>query len=90
MLYSKMIQLYMYVHTHTHTHIYIYIYWRGGFPGGSVVKHLPANAGDWSFIPGLGKSLEKKMTTYPSILAWDIPWTEEPGATVHCIAQSQT
>ena len=29
-------------HTHTHTHTYIYM----GFPGGSVVKNPPANAGD--------------------------------------------
>ena len=29
---------------------------RLGFPGGSVVKNLPANAGDLSLIPGLGKS----------------------------------
>ena len=26
----------------------------GGFSGGSVVKNLPANAGDWDLIPGLG------------------------------------
>ena len=29
-----------------------------GFPGGSVVKNLPANSGDVSSIPGLGRSLE--------------------------------
>ena len=28
----------------------------GGFPGGSVVKNLPANAGDWDLIPGLEDS----------------------------------
>ena len=28
----------------------------GGFPGGSVVKNLPANAGDVALIPGLGRS----------------------------------
>jgi len=27
-----------------------------GFPGGSVVKNLPANTGDMSLIPGLGRS----------------------------------
>ena len=27
--------------------------------------------------------LEKEMATYSSILAWKIPWTEEPGATIH-------
>ena len=33
--------------------------------------------------------LEKEMTIHSSILAWEIPWTEEPGrkATVHCIAK---
>ena len=30
-----------------------------GFPGGSVVKNLPANAGDVGLIPGLGRSLEE-------------------------------
>ena len=48
-----------------------------GFPGGSVVKNLPANAGDRSLIPGPGRSLEEEMATHFSILAWRIPWTEE-------------
>ena len=30
-------------------------------------------------IPGLGRSLEKGTATHSSILAWEIPWTEEPG-----------
>ena len=30
-------------------------------------------------IPGLGLLPEKRMATYSSILAWEIPWTEEPG-----------
>ena len=30
-------------------------------------------------IPGLGRSLEKEMATHSSVLAWEIPWTEEPG-----------
>ena len=56
-----------------------------GFPGGSVVKNLPANAGDAGLIPGSGRSLgqedplEELMTTHSSILAWEIPWTEELG-----------
>ena len=49
-----------------------------GFPGGSVVKNLPANAGDAGSIPELGRSLGKGMATHSSILAWIIPWTEEP------------
>ena len=30
-------------------------------------------------IPGLGRFLEKEMATCPSVLAWRIPWIEEPG-----------
>ena len=37
------------------------------------------NAGDQGLIPELGKSLEKKIATLSSILAWKIPWTEELG-----------
>ena len=50
-----------------------------GFSGGSVVKNLPANAGDVSSISGWEDSLEKKMATHSSILAWEISWTKEPG-----------
>ena len=50
-----------------------------GFPGGSEVKVSAWNAGDTRSIPGLGRSLEKEMVTHSSILAWRIPWTEEPG-----------
>ena len=49
-----------------------------GFPGGSVVKNLPANAGKMGSIPGSGLSLEKEMATNSSILTWKILWTEEP------------
>ena len=49
------------------------------FPGGSVVKNPPANAGDAGLIPALGRSLEEEMAIHSSILAWTIPWTEEPG-----------
>ena len=50
-----------------------------GLPGGSVVRNLPANAGDPGSILGLGRPLEKGMATNSSILAWRIPRTEEPG-----------
>ena len=59
-----------------------------GFPGSSVVKNPASNAGDASSILGWGRSLEKEMATHFSILAWDIPWTEEPGqATVHGVTK---
>ena len=44
-----------------------------------MVKNLPANAGAMSLILGREDSLEKEMETHSSILAWEIPWTEEPG-----------
>ena len=50
-----------------------------GFPGASVVKNLPANAGDLGLILRLGNPLEEEMVTHSSILAWEIPWTEKPG-----------
>ena len=49
-----------------------------GFPGGLVVKNLPANAGDMGLILGLEDPLEKEMATHSSILAWGILWIEEP------------
>ena len=55
---------------------------RRSFPGVLVVKNLPANAGDVrdvGLIPGLGRPLEEGMATHSSILAWRIPWIEEPG-----------
>ena len=55
--------------------LYVYM----GFSGGSAVKNPPANAGDIGLIPGSGDPLEKERTTHSSILAWELPWTEEPG-----------
>ena len=49
------------------------------FPRDSELKDLPPNAEDTGLIPGLGRPLEKEMATYSNILAWQIPWTEEPG-----------
>ena len=44
-----------------------------------MTKNLPANAGDSGLIPGLEDPLEKEMATHSSILAWEIPRTEEHG-----------
>ena len=63
-----------------------------GFPGGTIGKGPICNAGDISdrgSIPGLGRSLEKGTTTHSSILAWKIPWTEEPGGPLSVGSQSQ-
>ena len=66
----------------------------GGFPGGSVVKNPPAKAGDagddpWFRSPSREDPLKEKAT-HSSILAWEIPWTEEPGELRSTGLQSNT
>ena len=50
-----------------------------GFPVVLVVKNPSANAGDSGSVPGSGIDLEEEMATHSSMLAWEIPWVEEPG-----------
>ena len=66
-----------------------------GFPGGSVVQNLFANAGaigDVGFIPGWKDPLEKEMATHSRVLVWEILWTEDSGQlhTVCEVSKSQT
>ena len=62
-----------------------------GIPGGSVLKNLPANAGNMDQPLGWEDSLKEGMATHSSILAWRVPmdkgawWT-----TVHGVTKSQT
>ena len=52
---------------------------KAAFSGGSMGKNPFPTAGDFGSIPGSGRSsLEKEMAAHSSILAWEIPWTEEP------------
>ena len=44
-----------------------------------MVKNLPAMLETWVQSLGQEDSLEKRMVTHSSILAWRIPWTEKPG-----------
>ena len=50
-----------------------------GFPGGSDGKESASSVGDLVSILGLGRPPGEGTTTHSSILAWRIPWTEEPG-----------
>ena len=50
----------------------------GDFPGVSVVKNLPSNAGAMGDLCQ-EDPLEEEMATHSSILAWKISWKEEPG-----------
>ena len=61
-----------------------------GFLGGSDGKESACNAGDLGSIPGLGRSPGEGMATHFSIVAWRIPWTEEPGGLQSMGLQSQT
>ena len=58
------------IHTHTHTHI-------GASLVAQMVKNLPTMQETW--VLSLEDPLEKKIATHSCILAWRIPWTEEPG-----------
>ena len=57
----------------------VWIYYVWGFPGDSDGKESASSAGDLGLIPGSDDLLEKEVATLSSILAWKIPWTEEPG-----------
>ena len=48
-------------------------------PGGSGVKNPPAKQETQARSLSREDPLEKEMETYSSILAWETPWTEEPG-----------
>ena len=101
---NKKYVIYMYTHTHTHTHTHWnsnQCKWKWNFAicnnmhgfGGYYANWLPCgsdgkasayNAGDPGSIPGSGRS-------HSSILAWKIPWMEEPSrATVHGVTKSWT
>ena len=56
------------------------------FPGGSDGKESACNAGDLGLMLALGWEdlLEEGMATYSSILAWRIPWIEDPGSPWGC------
>ena len=47
--------------------------------GGTDDKESTCKVGDLGSIPGWEDPLEKGTATHSSILAWRIPWTEEPG-----------
>ena len=61
-------------------------YW--SFSGGSDSKELLLKCGRSRFDPWFGKiPLEMGMATHSSILAWRIPWTEEPGKLQSMVSQ---
>ena len=62
-----------------------------GFPDGSVLPlriHLPMQE-IWLRSLGQEDPLKKEMATHSSILAWEIPWTEEPGRPLQFIGSQR-
>ena len=55
-----------------------------------MVKNLPAVKETGVQSQGQDHTLEKEMATHSRILAWRIPWAEEPEVTVYAIAKDQT
>ena len=60
------------------------------FPVGQMVKNLPARQETWVRSLGGEDPLEKGMAIQSSILAWRIPWSEEPGGLQSMGLPSQT
>ena len=54
-----------------------------------TVKNPPTMQEIWVQSLGWEDPLENEIATHSSILAWEIPWTEEPGG-VHGVTKSQT
>ena len=70
------------IHTHIYTHMYVYV----GFPGGSVVKNLLANAGNEGSIPGSGRSPGRRndnLLQYRYSVTQLCPTLWPPWATAH-------
>ena len=60
-------------------HVYLLCYHTIGFPVGLDGRESACNTGDPGSIPGSGRPPGEGNGNHFSILAWRIPWTEEPG-----------
>ena len=61
-----------------------------GFPRDSDAKESACKVGDPGSVPGSGRSSGEEMAIHSNILAWRIPWTEEPGGLQSMGSQSRT
>ena len=62
-----------------YANIYVYVYVHMGFPCGSSDKESTHSMGDLGSIPRSGRAPGEGNGNHSSILAWTIPWMEEPG-----------
>ena len=65
------------LHTWNKSHL-VMVYTSFCFPGGQDGKESTCNAGDLTSVLGLGRSPGEGNGYHSSILAWRIPWTEDP------------
>ena len=56
---------------------FLYLFFK--FPRSSEGKESACDAGDLGLIRGSGRVPGEEIATHTSILAWEIPWTKEPG-----------
>ena len=73
-MHSTLVECSIYINTIYCTGIYTY-----GLPRWLSGKESACNAGDVGLIPGSGRSPGEGNGNHANILAWEIPWTEEPG-----------
>ena len=73
-MHSTLVECSIYINTIYCTGIYPY-----GLPRWLSGKESACNAGDVGLIPGSGRSPGEGNGNHSNILAWEIPWTEEPG-----------
>ena len=82
-LYSASLPKHQYMHAHSVVGT--------GLPGGSDSKEPACDAGDLRMmqVQSLGQKdpLEEKMAAHSSVLAWEIPWTEESGGLQSMVSQ---
>ena len=57
----------------------LHLFFSSQLPVAQMVKHMPIMWETWVQSLGWEDLLEKEMATYSSILAWKVPWMEEPG-----------
>ena len=81
--------MYSYLPLHSNIFISLVVEYYKGFPSGSDGKESACSTGDPGLILGPEDPLEEEMATHFRILAWRIPWAEEPWwATVHGVPKS--
>jgi len=83
-----------YINTHTYLHfntkMVILCLLFLGFLLAQTVKNLPAMQETWVWFLGWEDPLEEGLATHSRILAWIIPWTEEPGGLPSIVTKNQT